>query len=220
MRKFVLLSLLLLALAACQSNPSRAAPQAMPTTALPAITAVPQTSASTAFTYTVQSSEPLTTEVAGVPTRLVIPALGLTLPIEAMGWQVAQVEGERQAVWEVPPSSAGWHLNSARPGTVGNMTLSGHHLLGAAVFAPLARGEITVGTQLLVSDDQGRTFLYEVTEIAPPIPAFGATTAEQEQAAAYLAPTETATLTLVTGWPDFSDTHYLFVRATYLGLVP
>lgn len=212
MGKLSLLTILLLVLVACQSSPGTAAPPELPTAGPVATTIAPTT-------YPVQSSEPITMTAAGLPLRLVLPTLDLTIPIEAMGWQVTQVEGQRSAVWEVPPASAGWHLNSARPGTAGNMVLSGHHLSGAAVFAPLARGEVAVGTPLLITDDQGRTFLYQVSEIGQPMPAIGGTKAEQQQAEAYLAPTSAAQLTLVTGWPAFSDTHYLFIRADFVGMI-
>ena len=135
-----------------------------------------------------------------------------------MAWAVTDVEGERQAVWEIPLQSAGWHLNSATVGAAGNLIISGHHLEGAAVFAPLARGELLLGDEILVTDEQGRTYRYAVSEIADPIPATGATAEETARAEAYLAPTTTAQLTLVTGWPDFSDTHYLFVVAQLVGM--
>ncbi len=214
MWKLFLLPLFLLAFTACQSPPSA------PSTAVPVALATIATDGTTTspITLTLQSTTPLTNAAAGMPIALVAPDIGLTVPIEAMGWQVTQVEGERKAVWEVPQKSAGWHINSARPGTVGNMVLSGHHLLEAAVFAPLARGELTVGESLLITDDQGRTFIYQVREIGDPIPAIGGTPEDQARAEAYLAPTDQATLTLVTGWPDFSDTHYLFIRADFVGL--
>lgn len=209
MKKLILLTLFLL-LAACQNTP------AAPST-LVAAAGVPAQADADGFPL--QSSEPLVADAAGAPIRLVIPALDLTIPVEAMGWQVTQVEGERKAIWEVPANSAGWHLNSARPGTAGNMVFSGHHVLGAAVFAPLARGEVTTGAELLITDDQGRTFLYRVSTVGEPLPALGASAAEEQQAAAYLEPTTTAQLTLVTGWPAFSDTHYLFVVADFVGVV-
>ncbi len=214
MWKMFLLPLFLLVFTACQNPPnptSTAVPVALATT-------VADVTTTPAITLTLRSTTPITTEAAGLPIMLVAPEIGLTVPIEAMGWQVTQVEGERKAVWEVPQQRAGWHINSARPGTMGNMVLSGHHLLEAAVFAPLARGELTVGESLLITDDQGHTFVYQVSEIGEPIPAIGGTSEEQARAEAYLAPADQAQLTLVTGWPDFSDTHYLFIRADFVGL--
>lgn len=204
--------ILLLVGAACQTTTATPTPLALPTTTTAAV-------AGPSSAITVQSSEVIPPEAAGIPMRLTAPTLNFTVAIEPMSWQVSEVEGERQAIWQVPEASAGWHINSAHPGTAGNVVISGHHLAGAAVFAPLARGEFTVGTQLLLSDDQGRNFLYQIREVSQPIPVKGSA-AEQQQAAAYIASTTQPLLTLVTGWPDFSDTHYLFVRAEFVGSVP
>lgn len=203
--------LLLLLLIACQSAPAAPTPIALPAATPEAAVALTE--------FVLQTEDTLAVEEAGVPLGLAAPAINFAAPVETMGWHVAQVEGERKAVWEVPQSSVGWHLNSARPGTAGNMVFSGHHLAGTAIFAPLARGEVAVGDPLLITDDQGRTFLYQVSEVGDPIPAIGGTREEQQRAADYLAASTEAKLTLVTGWPDFSDTHYLFIMATYLGIV-
>lgn len=151
------------------------------------------------------------------PARLVIPAIDFATAVEPMAWQVTDVEGERQAVWEVPDLNAGWHINSASVGAPGNMIISGHHLQGAAVFAPLARGEVTINDEILVTDTAGQTYLYQVSELADPIPTAGATEEEVARIAAYQAPAENGKLTLLTGWPDFSDTHYLFIVAELIG---
>ena len=211
MKKMLLPLLLLVALVACQGTPPPPPPLS-PTAA----TTTGQTGGTESV---IQSTTPIAAEAAGRPLSLAAPALNLQMPITEMGWQVTEVNGERKATWEVPQDSAGWHLNSAQPGTAGNLILSGHHLLGAAVFAPLARGEMTVGMQLLITDDQGRTFLYQVREVSSPLPALGASAAEQQQATAYLAPSTSAILTLVTGWPAFSDTHYVFVVADFVGML-
>lgn len=210
MKKLVVLLLLLWSLVACQGAPATPPP-------LPILATT--TAAAGVTEQMLQSTEPLAPDAAGRPLSLAAPALNLQIPITEMGWQVTEVNGERKAIWEVPQDSAGWHLNSAQPGTAGNLILSGHHLLGAAVFAPLARGEMTVGMQLLITDDQGRTFLYQVREVSSPLPALGASAAEQQQATAYLAPSTSAILTLVTGWPAFSDTHYVFVVADFVGML-
>jgi len=204
-------TILLLIGTACQTTPATPTPLALPTATTAAV-------AGPSSAITVQSSEVITPEAAGIPVRLTAPALNFTVAVEPMSWQVSEVEGERQASWQVPEASAGWHINSARPGTTGNVVISGNHLVGAAVFAPLARGEITVDTQIVVNDDQGRSFLYQVSEVVQPIPVNGSV-AEKEQAMSYIAPSAQAQLTLVTGWPDFSDTHYLFVRAEFVGRV-
>ena len=140
------------------------------------------------------------------------------MSVAPMAWQVTQIAGKRSAVWQVPQETAGWHINSAGAGALGNVVLSGHHLQGKAVFAALARGEVTIGQQILLTDGRGKTFVYQVTEVSAPIPALGATQADQRRAAAYLAPSAQAKLTLVTGWPEFSDTHLLFIVAQFSGI--
>lgn len=151
------------------------------------------------------------------PMRLAIPSLDFAVDVEPMAWQVTEVDGQRQAVWEVPQDKAGWHINSAAVGAADNMIISGHHRQGAAVFALLARGEVVLSDEIYVTDEQGRTYIYQVTEVGAPIPVAGATEAEQERLAGYQAPATEGALTLLTGWPDFSDTHYLAVVAKLIG---
>lgn len=165
---------------------------------------------------------PLPPTQGNPPTRLAIPAIALAVPVAPMAWQVTTVNGERQAVWQIPEAVAGWHLNSARPGAAGNVIISGQHLAGAAVFAPLARGQVKVGQTLHLTDEAGQVFLYTITEVAEPLPMQGNAEAAA-QAAIYLEPTidlnSPARVVLVTGWPEFSDTHYLFVVAELTGMM-
>jgi sortase (surface protein transpeptidase) len=204
-QRSVLVGLLLLC-TACQAEPAPATPTVRP---LPTATATPGLS--------VTRLAPLSPAQAHPPVRLAIPAIDLSTAITPMAWQVTEVDGQRRAVWQVPLDSAGWHLNSAGAGAAGNVVISGQHRLGAAVFAALARGQVQIGQAILLTDDQGQTFVYEVTQIADPIPALGANDQEQARAAAFLAPSDQAQMTLVTGWPEFSDTHLLFVVAHLMG---
>jgi len=183
----------------------------------PAATALPPAPATATPAVAVTKSTPLPQDQAALPVELRIPALNFTVAVTPMAWQVTQVAGERSAVWQVPEDKAGWHINSARAGALGNVVISGHHLQGKAVFAALARGEVEVGQQILLTDERGKTFVYQVTEVAAPIPVLSATAEDQAHAAAYMAPSTQAKLTLVTGWPEFSDTHLLFIVAQFSG---
>ena len=156
-------------------------------------------------------------EMGSPPIRLAIPAISLAATIEPMAWRVMQVDGTRQAVWEIPEVNVGWHINSSMPGMAGNVILSGHHLSGGGVFAPLARGEVTVADQVLLTNADGQTVIYQISEIGEPIPVSGASSAEVARLNSYQAPTTEPKLTLITGWPDFSDTHYLIIVADYIG---
>jgi hypothetical protein len=151
------------------------------------------------------------------PVMLRIPDLALELPITPMGWVVTETNGQRTTEWIVPIETAGWHVNSAGAGGTGNTILSGHQSTGAAIFAPLALGDIVAEQELQLVDEQGSVFRYRVSEVSEPIPIVGATEEDNALAQTYIAPTETAQLTLMTGWPDFTTTHRIFAVAEYLG---
>ena len=150
---------------------------------------------------------------AVVPVSLTIPALATELPITPMGWEIVDIAGELTTRWVLPEDALGWHINSAAAGDAGRTILSGHQLAGDAPFAPLAQGAIEVGQELLLTDSTGATFTYEVVEVTEPIPLLGATAEDDALAASYAEPTTTGTLTLISGWPDFSNTHRIFALA-------
>lgn len=151
------------------------------------------------------------------PVALRIPDLTLALPITPMGWVVTETNGQRTTEWIVPIETVGWHANSAGAGGTGNTILSGHQSTGAAIFAPLALGDITVGQEIQLIDEAGALFLYRVTEVSEPIPIVGATEEDNALARTYIVPTATAQLTMMTGWPDFTTTHRVFAVAEYVG---
>lgn len=158
-------------------------------------------------------SAALSPDEATLPVSLSIPAIDLEVEVQPMGWIVVEKEGERVSEWDLPEGVAGWHLNSELAGTGGNVVISGRQTGEGAVFAPLALGEVEEGQELLLTDADGRTFVYQVSQVSEPIPAVGATAAEEAQAAAYLEKGDRAILTLVTGWPEYTTTHRLFIVA-------
>ncbi len=85
---------------------------------------------------------PIPTPAPGTlrPTRLVIPRIQLDTP-------VVEVTIEN-GVWQVAEYAAGYHRGTARPGTVGNMVISGHKGLKGAVFRRLE--ELSPGDEVLV----------------------------------------------------------------------
>ena len=162
--------------------------------------------------------DPLSADQALPPVRLSIPDIQLEATVEPMGWSVEEVDGERITKWIVPEDAIGWHVNSAGAGASGNLILSGHQVRGAAVLAPLSLGDIVVGQEVLVEDEEGVVFVYRVIDISEPIPASGASEDEMEQAMSYLNQTNEGVLTLITGWPDFTTTHRIFAQAELLGV--
>ncbi len=233
LRGLVLLVIPALLLSACgrsrSEEPPTATPLALPTatpTPVPtqaggetqASPAQPTVTATTEPQVAYQAMDPLPPEQTAPPVSLRFAALDRTVPVTAMGWRIVELGGERTTQWDVPEESAGWHPNSVGPGGAGNLVISGHQLLGAAVFAPLAQGLVKVGQHVLVTDADGRTFVYQVTQVTEPLPITADLAEEAALATQFMGPTATPQLTLVTGWPDFTTTHRIIAVAQFLGI--
>jgi sortase (surface protein transpeptidase) len=155
-----------------------------------------------------------------MPVSLAIPAVDLEAQVTPMGWIPVLIDEQVTTRWVLPEETLGWAVNSAAAGEAGNVVIVGHQALGAALFRPLALGEVLVGQEVQLQAADGSTHLYRVTEVSGPLTAIGATADEEAQAAAYLAPATDARLTLVSGWPADATTHRLFVVGEYSGVQP
>lgn len=165
----------------------------------------------------VAAIEPLPLELASPPTIIEIPAVGLMAPVAQMEWEITESAGRRTTVWKVPTDAAGWHLDSAGAGGAGNMLISGHQAEGSSVFKPLSLGSVQIGQEVLVTDEVGNTFVYRVSEVSKPISLDSPTTQETEAINQYYASNNKPTITMITGWPDFTTTHRLFIVAELVG---
>lgn len=144
------------------------------------------------------------------PLRIVIPALGVDAPVVPAGLQTLQ-DGQRvYQQWSVPDAyAAGWHETSAPLGEIGNTVLNGHNNVHGAIFAEL--GELPVGEQiLLVGADEVMVYRVAHHEL---LPEKGLPLRERLQNARWIAPTEDQRLTLVTCWPNTTNSHRLIVVA-------
>jgi hypothetical protein len=155
-----------------------------------------------------------------MPVALAIPAVDLQAQVSPMGWEPALIDNQVSTRWIVPEQTLGWAVNSAGAGEIGNVIIVGHQAVGAALFRPVALGEVVAGQEILLQSADGVVHRYQVSEVSDPIPAIGASADELAQAAAYLAPTADARLTLVSGWPADATTHRVFVVAEYIGVQP
>lgn len=211
----------------------------------------------------VEPAAPLAAVDALAPAALAIPAAAVDAAVEPMEWRIVGTGDDRTTEWIVPEAGVGWHTNSAAAGAAGNTIVSGNQQLGDAAFAPIALGDVEPGQQVVVTDEQGRAFVYHIREISEPIPLSGATDEETKQVERYMTgtamgsesdengtdvetdaasdaseessvgastadestsqmvnePMGAATLTLITGWPDFTTTHRIFVVAELEGLL-
>jgi len=154
-------------------DPAAALPAVVESTTEPAEAtrtppAVPAATLEPGVTPTTTSEpEPTATATAGwtgtEPINIAIPSIDLDAPVVSIGWKVEKVDGQEQAVWDVPDyRAAGWHDTSGLLGVTGNMVLNGHNALKGEVFRYLYKVE--VGAQIFVEGKDGEVYVYRVEE--------------------------------------------------------
>jgi sortase (surface protein transpeptidase) len=202
----------LLGLAGCTTAAPLAPATSTPMTAGVATpTPEPVESPSTGMASTVTADTPAVDLLP--PVLLSIPEIDMEVAVSSMTWRVVETGGVRTTTWVLPDSGAGWHPNSAGAGDSGNVVISGHQLLGDAPFAPIALGDVEVGQEILLTNADGEVFSYEVVEVTEPLPISSDPAGEAAMAERYLTQTQVPTLTLISGWPDYSTTHRVIVIA-------
>ena len=130
---------------------------------------------------------------SALPTRLIIPTLGLDVPIK----EVFIVDDQ----WEIAEYAAGYMNGSGLPGVPGNLAMSGHAGLYGAVFANLR--SLKPGADIYV-DAAGVRYRYRLRTASTVWP----------NQAEVLDSTETPTMTLITctNW----DTQRLVAQADFV----
>ena len=166
--------------------------------------------------------QPLPVGQGRAAVRLLIPALGLDTSVLPMGWHVVEDANGAHSEWDVVDNAAGHHIDSVLPGEAGNVVLSGHNNIGGAVFRSVCViGEPGVdfglGDEMILQDETGRSFVYSVDGWQR-FPEAGASIAQRQANAQYLAPTDHAQLTLITCWPPNSNTHRVVVTGLLTGI--
>lgn len=154
-------------------------------------------------------SEPEETSTSQ-PKRISIPALGVEAPIMAVGLS-SQGEDEGQFLqWAVPNEYAvGWHQTSAPLHTPGNTVLNGHNNIHGAVFQNLV--DLELGDRLILYDDN-QSYEYQVTQRVL-FEEDGQSLKERHWNARWMLPTSDERLTIITCWPNSTNSHRLVVVA-------
>lgn len=153
------------------------------------------------------------------PVRLVIPALDIDTPVVEVGWEIVGTGDDRRSEWQTADYAAGHHINSANPGQRGNVVISGHHNIKGRVFEQISRDvdrnppRLKPGSEIYVYAADGRGYVYRVKEVLL-LQEVGASEAQRRENARYMDQTEEPTLTLVTCWPMWTNTHRVIVVAT------
>ncbi|MDY7039936.1 MAG: class D sortase [Chloroflexota bacterium] len=122
------------------------------------------------------------------PTRLVIPAIGVDVPV---------VEGDG---WEQLKKGAGHHASTANPGERGNCFISGHNDIFGEIFRDLEKLELE-DEIIVYAGAQPFHYRVKAKRIVEP------------DDVSVMYPTSTPVLTLMTCYPYLVDTHRLAVIA-------
>ncbi|MHB0877529.1 MAG: sortase [Anaerolineae bacterium] len=144
------------------------------------------------------------------PEHLSIPAIGLDADVAPLGWEERQTDAGVVSVWQdLPADEAAWLLNSAAPGEGSNVVISGHHNMAGAVFRDLVL--LQAGDQVIIRAGD-RDFVYVVAERVI-VPEKDALPEQRRQNASWMQPTRVERLTLITCWPQETNTHRLILVA-------
>ena len=166
----------------------------------------------------VSFSDPISdsTLKANIPDRIIIPEINLDAPIKIAQAVTTTLDDQEYIQYLVPEEYAvGFHENSAVLGQIGNTVLSGHHNAYGEVFGNIHKLE--VGDIInLYSKDVLHQYVVASTMILP----------EKDEPldvrlenARWILPSDDERVTLVTCWPQNSNTHRLIVVAVPLQTV-
>lgn len=181
-----------------------------PTASPAAVTRIVPTPTFTHTPINQPTNQPPTTSTSTLPTRILIPAIGVDAPVVSVSWHAVEMDGQTQMVWDVPAMyAAGWHETSAPLGAVGNTVLNGHNTTNGEVFRDLYTLE--VGDTITVCADD-ISYIYAVTETLL-LPEAGQPLDVRSGNARYVMPTGDERLTLVTCHPYGSLRYRLIVIA-------
>lgn len=153
---------------------------------------------------------PTPTPVPYLPTRVVIPSVGIDAPVIPTHWETQEVAGASHPVWIVPDAPyVGWHETSAPLGRPGNTVLNGHNWPENGPFRFLYKAQ--VGDPIIVYSG-AIPFAYRITEMLL-LPEAGQPLEVRQANARYIQPTDDERVTLVTCHPYGSIRFRLIVIA-------
>ncbi|MSP14031.1 MAG: sortase [Chloroflexi bacterium] len=143
------------------------------------------------------------------PSEIQISSIGVKSKVVEVGWKTFQQGSQFISEWETADYAVGHHKFSALLGMEGNMVMSGHNNIKGSVFRDLA--DIPLGAEIIVSTENHK-FYYRVEDKFI-VKEAGATEAERQKNAEWIAPTTDTRLTLVSCWPVWTNTHRVIIIA-------
>jgi LPXTG-site transpeptidase (sortase) family protein len=145
-----------------------------------------------------------------IPTRIVIPSIGLDAPIEPAETQYVTYSGISYKQWLAPQKYAvGWHADSAYLGELGNTVLNGHHNISGRVFGHLI--DTDIGDLIEVYSGKSR-FIYQITNKMILPEKYQKIDIRMDNAQ-WIMPSQDERLTIITCWPFKVNTHRLIIVA-------
>ena len=156
-----------------------------------------------------QSPPDIAASAGGLPTRLVIPSVGIDAEVIPVGWSVIERNGFEYSIWQVADFAVGWHKTTASLGQPGNTVMAGHHNVNGEVFRDLVNVE--VGDKVTAYSG-GQVFEY-VIEMKTIVKEKDEPVEVRRRNAEWIAPTDDERLTFVTCWPYTNNTHRVIVVA-------
>jgi sortase A len=145
---------------------------------------------------------------AGMPTRLVIPAIALESNITPVGWESVLIDGATYRQWSTTDNLVGWHRLSAKLGQPGNTVLNGHSNVNGAVFRNLKY--VQIGDEITIFSGK-QDYHYIITQKFS-VKEKDVSLETRIENAQLIAPTQDERLTLIT-CANPGATHRLIVVA-------
>lgn len=154
---------------------------------------------------------PTPTPATGLmPDRIRIPSINLNAPITPVHFKLVDLNDQTYEQWLVPNKfSAGWQDTSALLGVPGNTVLNGHHNEYGKVFG----GLITLNPGDSIEIYSGTTLFKYVISQKLILPERFQSIDRRITNAQWIMPTSDERLTLVTCWPENTNTFRLIIVA-------
>ncbi|MCD6356919.1 MAG: sortase [Anaerolineaceae bacterium] len=155
--------------------------------------------------------EPTATPYKIIPVKIVIEKIELEAPIIPVDQISVKIAEQNYAQFLVPEEFAvGWHAGSASIGEIGNTVLSGHHNAYGKVFENLI--DLEIGDVIKLISEKGDEYEYVVSNKMI-FPEKDEPLDVRLENGRWILPTDDERLTLVTCWPEDSNTHRLIIVA-------
>jgi hypothetical protein len=168
---------------------------------------------------------------ASPPVRIVIPDLGIDIPVQEMTWIEVKTATGTESQWQIPEYAGGHAVNSALLGQRGNVVISGHNNIYGRVFMPISqawggqtqvidkateRSTLLDGRLVQIYAADGRRFDYYITDFIR-VHDFNVPLSQRLANGQYIQQTDDARLTITTCWPPWGNTYRLIVIAKPAG---